>query len=78
VILDSDECPADREETAEAYVMGTLTEKQAVAFEDHYAVCEACAAVLQRTAEYVDAMHVAAADFEPQNVLKMVARTGNS
>jgi anti-sigma factor RsiW len=48
------------EEVAEAYVMGTLTEEQRTAFEDHYMMCAACAALLQKTAAYVEAMQAAA------------------
>lgn len=58
--LASDECPADPEEIAEAYIMGTLTKEQAAAFEEHYSGCNPCATVLQNTAEYVDAMRAAA------------------
>lgn len=56
----SDECPADPEEIAEAYIMGTLTKEQVVAFEEHYSGCNPCATVLQNTAEYVEAMRAAA------------------
>lgn len=58
--LDSNECPADRDEVAEAYIMGTLPKEQAIAFEEHYVACDHCATVLQKTAEYVDAMRAAA------------------
>jgi anti-sigma factor RsiW len=60
VTLDSNECPAGIEDVAEAYVMGTLSDEQAVAFEDHYAACDTCATVLYKTADYVDAMRAAA------------------
>jgi hypothetical protein len=33
---DSNKCPADAQEIAETYVMGTLTAQQAAAFEAHY------------------------------------------
>ena len=55
-IVDSNECPANPEEIAEAYVMGTLRKEQVIAFEDHYVTCKQCATVLQKTAEYVEAM----------------------
>jgi anti-sigma factor RsiW len=60
VTLDSAECPAGIEDIAEAYVMGTLPGPQAIAFEDHYAICDTCATVLYKTANYVGAMHAAA------------------
>ena len=44
-------CPADLEEIAEAYALGTLPMESAVAFEDHYVGCARCAAVLQEAAE---------------------------
>jgi len=49
------ECPADLEKVAEAYVMGTLPEEQATAFEKHWADCDTCATALYETANYVDA-----------------------
>ena len=54
VTLHLSECPADLEKVAEAYVMGTLPEEQAIAFEDHYAACDTCATALYKTADYVD------------------------
>ena len=54
--LHSSQCPADLEKVAEAYVMGTLSEEQAIAFENHYAACDTCATALYKTADYVDAM----------------------
>jgi anti-sigma factor RsiW len=56
VTLKPIECPTDLEKVAEAYVMGTLPEEQAVAFENHYAACDSCATALYKTANYVDAM----------------------
>jgi hypothetical protein len=60
VTLDSKRCPPDLEEVAEAYVMGTLSEEQAIAFVDHYAACDTCATVLYKIADYFDAMRAAA------------------
>jgi hypothetical protein len=60
VILDSNACPANPEETAEGYIMQTLTAEEAVAFEDHYVGCNRCAMVLQKAAEYIEAMRAAA------------------
>ena len=36
--------------------MGTLQKERMIAFEDHYVTCSQCAAVLQKTAEYIEAM----------------------
>jgi anti-sigma factor RsiW len=55
-MLEPNECPADLEEVAEVYVMGTLPEEQAIAFEEHYAACDTCATALYKTADYIDAM----------------------
>jgi hypothetical protein len=57
--VDSNECPSNPEEVAEAYVMGALQKDQVIAFEDHYVTCSQCATVLQKTAEYVEAMRAA-------------------
>jgi hypothetical protein len=48
VTLDSKECPANLEDIAEAYSMGTLDKKRAIAFEEHFVVCSHCAMVLQK------------------------------
>jgi len=56
VTLKPTECPTDLETVAEAYVVGTLPEEQATAFENHYAACDTCATTLYKTANYVDAM----------------------
>ena len=58
VSLDPSTCPANPEEIAEAYVMGTLTADQATAFEN--VGCNRWAQVLQKVVEYVDAMCAAA------------------
>ena len=55
-IVDCNECPANPAEVAEAYVMGTLQKERMIAFEDHYVTCSQCATVLQKTAEYIEAM----------------------
>jgi hypothetical protein len=59
-MLEPNECPADLQEVAEAYVMGTLPQEQAIAFEDHYVACDTCATALYKTADYVHTMHAAA------------------
>jgi anti-sigma factor RsiW len=50
-MLEPDECPADLEEIAEAYIMGTLPEEQAIVFEDHYAACDTCATALYKNGQ---------------------------
>jgi hypothetical protein len=68
VRLQSNHCPADQDEIAEAYVMGTLRAEQAGAFEDHYVVCNSCGTVLEKTAAYVDAMRNAAKKLRPETM----------
>jgi len=59
-VQETSPCPADLEEIAEAYVMGSLPHDEVLAFEDHYAGCPACATVLQEAAVYVTAVRGAA------------------
>jgi Putative zinc-finger len=66
VTLDSNECPVDLEDVAEAYVMGTLPRDQAIAFENHYAGCARCATVLEEIAKYVDAVRAAAKELREE------------
>jgi anti-sigma factor RsiW len=60
VIPDPIQCPDHAEDVAEAYILGTLNAGQAAVFEDHYLGCDACATVLYKAADYVDAMRAAA------------------
>ena len=46
--------------------MGTLPNEQAVAFEDHYVVCNSCATVLENASTYVDAIRTAAKKLRPE------------
>jgi anti-sigma factor RsiW len=55
-----DHCPADPEETAEAYLLANLPAGEASTFEDHYITCPRCAAILEETDRYVVAMKQAA------------------
>lgn len=64
--IDPGRCPLDPEETAEAYVLGTLSPEVAAAFEDHYLTCAACAAVVEAADEYVRAMRAAAKHSKPE------------
>jgi formylmethanofuran:tetrahydromethanopterin formyltransferase len=68
VRLQSKQCPAAPYEIAEAYVMGTLPNEQAVAFEDHYVVCNSCATVLENASTYVEAIRTAAKILRPEPV----------
>jgi hypothetical protein len=52
-------CPADPAETAEGYIMDTLDDAEAEAFEEHCLVCRGCLAVLEETERYVRAMRIA-------------------
>jgi hypothetical protein len=56
----TDRCPAEPDEVAEAYCMGTLDRAAAVAFEDHYVICNRCAEIVEATERYVRAMKAAA------------------
>jgi len=48
-----DQCPADPEGTAEAYLLDNLPRDEAHAFEEHYIDCPWCGASLRQTAEFV-------------------------
>jgi len=50
-------CPADPNETAEAYAFGTLVGPDALVFEEHLLVCERCRAALDSTEQYARTMH---------------------
>ena len=54
-------CPADPEETVEAYLLGRLPEEQSAAFEEHFLGCPRCSERLQFTEEYIMAVRHAAA-----------------
>lgn len=60
--LHSNECAANPDEVAEAYIMGTLSKEQEATFEDHYICCDRCVTALQKAAEYVAAMRAAGTD----------------
>lgn len=53
-------CPADPEEVAEGYIMRTLADADAAAFEEHLLVCGRCMAAVDATDGYVRAMRDAA------------------
>jgi hypothetical protein len=54
-VADVDQCPADREETANAYLLRNLPLDEASAFEEHYYNCPSCASVVERI-NYILAM----------------------
>ena len=49
-------CPADPEETVEAYLLGRLPEEQSAAFEDHFLGCPQCSERLQFTDDFITAL----------------------
>jgi len=58
--LNPNHCPVDPVETAEGYIMDTLGNADAEAFEEHCLICRRCLAVLEETERYVRAMDTAA------------------
>jgi anti-sigma factor RsiW len=53
-------CPIDVDETAEAYLRGSLPEQQSTAFENHFLDCPRCSERLQFTLDFIEAMRKAA------------------
>ncbi len=53
-------CPIDRDEIAEAFVLGNLPEAEASTFQRHLAGCSDCQAAVKRAADFVRAMEDAA------------------
>jgi hypothetical protein len=60
-------CPvtssADPEETAEAFVMKRMNLREAAAYEEHLARCQACSKVVEMTRAFVQAMQDACRQF---------------
>ena len=54
-VLDLNPCPANPEETAEAYLLRSLPLNEANRFEEHYYTCSSCAGVVERIS-YILAM----------------------
>jgi len=53
-------CPADLDETVEAYLLDKLAEEQSLAFEEHFLGSPRCSDRLQFTHEFITAVnHVA-------------------
>jgi hypothetical protein len=65
VLKEPDRCPADPDQIAEAYCMGTLDRAVTAAFEDHFVTCNRCAEIVEATERYVRAMKVAARRLRP-------------
>jgi hypothetical protein len=57
--MTSNDCPADLDDVAEAYIIGALPAEQVITLEAHYSDCARCRAAILGTAEYVDAMRAA-------------------
>jgi anti-sigma factor RsiW len=49
-------CPADLEETPEAFVMKRMDPREAAAYEEHLAHCQACWKVVEMTRAFVQGM----------------------
>jgi anti-sigma factor RsiW len=56
----NNQCPIDRDETAEAYVLGNLPEAEASSFKHHVATCSDCQAAVRRAEDFVRAIRDAA------------------
>jgi hypothetical protein len=56
-----DRCPADRDEIAEAYLLGTLPKERLADFEEHFIGCPQSGDRLQFTEEFVAAVRRVAA-----------------
>jgi len=53
-------CPDDAEETAEAYLLNSLSPEETARFEEHYITCESCVDVLTAAEDFVASIRVAA------------------
>jgi len=69
VALRTDPCPADAEETAEAYAMGRLTDEEVTAFEEHCLLCQECMDNVEGAERYVQSMRAAAEVLKEQSAL---------
>jgi hypothetical protein len=62
--LNSDTCPIDIGETAEAYIMKRLSTADALRFAIHCLTCRPCAAATEEAENFVRAMKAAAQQFK--------------
>lgn len=60
MLSDSNHCPADLSEVAEAFVMNRLDPADGAIFEEHLLVCGRCIAAVEDADKYVRAVKVAA------------------
>jgi len=58
--MEVDRCPADPDETIDAYLSGRLPEQQSAVFEDHFLGCPRCSERLQFTDDFITAVRHAA------------------
>jgi hypothetical protein len=49
-------CPADPEETAEAFVMKRMDPREVAVYEVHLAGCQACSEIVEMTRAFVQGM----------------------
>jgi hypothetical protein len=61
--MDSNTCPEDQDETAEAYVMNQMDLTEASAFQVHFAQCKFCWKAVEDARAYVKAMRDASQKF---------------
>jgi hypothetical protein len=59
-VLDPNQCPADPDEIAEAYLLHHLAPEETRAFEDHYMTCGRCAGIVADAEAFIVAMKRAA------------------
>ena len=52
-------CPDDPEDTAEQYLLRSLSAEDAEQFEEHYMACASCATVLSAAEDYIASLRVA-------------------
>ena len=66
MLFDSNHCPADLSDAAEAYVMNRLDPADAAIFEEHLLICGRCIAAVEEANQYGRAMKVAAQRLRPR------------
>jgi len=53
------DCPEDPEDTAEQYLLRSLSTTEAERFEEHYMACDSCAGALSAAEDYISSIRVA-------------------
>jgi hypothetical protein len=61
--MDSNSCPPDPNEAAEAFVMNRMDPSEASVYQEHLAHCQSCAKVVKETRDYVQAIRSASREF---------------